>query len=122
VAHFYRVLPEQILVAHDELDLSVGQVKLKIGGGNAGHNGLKDIQAQTGTADFWRLRLGIGHPRQSDTPLQAVFDYVLKPPSRADAHTLAQVNTHVLNAWDLLASHDMPKAIAAIQRPIILNS
>ena len=54
-----------MLVAHDELDLLPGEAKMKLGGGVAGHNGLKDIRAQLGTADFWRLRLGIGHPRDS---------------------------------------------------------
>jgi peptidyl-tRNA hydrolase, PTH1 family len=60
---FYRLNPESLLVAHDELDVLPGEVRLKQGGGNGGHNGLKDIQAQLGTANFWRLRLGIGHPR-----------------------------------------------------------
>ena len=63
LARFYKILPNEILVVHDELDLLPGDVKLKLGGSHAGHNGLKDIQAMLGTADFWRLRLGIGHPR-----------------------------------------------------------
>ena len=63
LARFYRIAPAEILVAHDELDLKPGSVKLKQGGGIAGHNGLKDIAAQLGTGDFWRLRIGIGHPR-----------------------------------------------------------
>ena len=62
LARFFKIAPGEILVAHDELDLLPGQLKLKQGGGAAGHNGLKDIQAQLGTPDFWRLRLGIGHP------------------------------------------------------------
>ena len=62
LARFFKIAPDEILVAHDELDLLPGQVKLKLGGSHAGHNGLKDIQAQLGSADFWRLRLGIGHP------------------------------------------------------------
>ena len=60
---FYRLPPESLLVAHDELDILPGEVRLKLGGGNGGHNGLKDIQAQAGSPNFWRLRVGIGHPR-----------------------------------------------------------
>ena len=81
LALFYRILPTEILVVHDELDLPPGTVKLKRGGGTAGHNGLKDTQARLTTADFWRLRIGIGHPR----PLQLeqdVADFVLHPPRR----------------------------------------
>ena len=62
IAKFYKITPEEILVIHDELDLPPGTTKLKKGGGHGGHNGLKDIAAQLGTPDFWRLRIGIGHP------------------------------------------------------------
>ncbi len=62
LARFYKIQPDEILVAHDELDLTPGQVKLKFSGSHAGHNGLRDIHAQLGTSDYWRLRLGIGHP------------------------------------------------------------
>ena len=73
LARFYKLRPEEILVLHDELDLLPGAVKLKLGGGHAGHNGLRDIQSALGTPDFWRLRIGIGHPGQRDL----VADYVL---------------------------------------------
>jgi aminoacyl-tRNA hydrolase len=63
LANFYKIDPAEILVIHDDLDLPPGGIRLKQGGGNGGHNGLKDIQAKLGTPDFWRLRLGIGHPR-----------------------------------------------------------
>ena len=66
LARFYRIAPGEILVVHDELDLKPGSVKLKLGGGSAGHNGLKDVIAQLGTGDYWRLRIGIGHPRDAD--------------------------------------------------------
>jgi len=82
VARFFAIPPAEILVVHDELDLAAGEVRLKFGGGVAGHNGLKDIRAHLGTADFRRLRLGIGHPRDSEVPQQQVVDYVLKPPRR----------------------------------------
>ena len=62
LARFFKIAPQEILVAHDELDLQPGQVKLKLGGSHAGHNGLKDIHAQLGSDDYWRLRIGIGHP------------------------------------------------------------
>ena len=62
LARFYKIAPQEILVAHDELDLPAGEAKLKQGGGHAGHNGLRDIHAQLGSSDYWRLRLGIGHP------------------------------------------------------------
>ena len=65
LARFFKIAPGEILVAHDELDLLPGQVKMKLGGSNAGHNGLKDIHAAIGSADFWRLRLGIGQDRKS---------------------------------------------------------
>ena len=62
LARFFKIPPEEILVAHDELDIPPGQAKLKRGGSHAGHNGLRDIHAQLGTSDYWRLRIGIGHP------------------------------------------------------------
>ena len=77
LARFFKIAPEEILVAHDELDLQPGQAKLKLGGSAAGHNGLKDIHAQLGSQDFWRLRLGIGHPGVK----AEVSNYVLKRPS-----------------------------------------
>ncbi len=81
LALYYKILPTQILVAHDEVDLPPGAVKLKRGGGTAGHNGLKDIQAKLSTPDFWRLRLGVGHPRSLGLA-QEVADFVLHPPGR----------------------------------------
>ncbi|HMT03864.1 MAG TPA: aminoacyl-tRNA hydrolase, partial [Burkholderiales bacterium] len=76
VASFYRILPHQILVVHDELDFEPGIIKLKQGGGDGGHNGLRDIDKVIGK-DYWRLRLGIGHPGDKNK----VADYVLKKPS-----------------------------------------
>ena len=74
LARFFKIAPEEILVAHDELDLLPGQAKLKFGGSAAGHNGLKDIHGMLGTQDFWRLRLGIGHPGVK----AEVLNYVLR--------------------------------------------
>src|SRR5690554_541296 len=80
---FYKFVPEQVLVLHDELDLPPGQVKLKQGGGHAGHNGLRDIQSAFSSPAFWRLRIGIGHPRNSNLA-QQVAAYVLHPPRREE--------------------------------------
>ena len=77
LAQFYKIKPEEILVVHDELDIECGRIKFKLGGGNGGHNGLKDIQARLGTPNFYRLRLGIDHP--GDKAL--VSAYVLNKPS-----------------------------------------
>jgi PTH1 family peptidyl-tRNA hydrolase len=81
LALYYKILPAQILVAHDEVDLPPGTAKLKRGGGTAGHNGLKDIQARLSTPEFWRLRIGVGHPRTLALT-QEVADFVLHPPGR----------------------------------------
>ncbi|MCX7192979.1 MAG: aminoacyl-tRNA hydrolase [Proteobacteria bacterium] len=80
MAQFYKILPSEILVVHDELDLQPGIARLKLGGSHGGHNGLKDIIAQLGTKDFWRLRLGIGHPGDR----AQVVDYVLNEPRREE--------------------------------------
>lgn len=80
LSRFYRIGAEEVLVVHDELDFLPGVVKLKLGGGAGGHNGLRDTIAQLGGQGFWRLRLGIGHPGDRDL----VADYVLSSPSPAD--------------------------------------
>lgn len=80
LALFYKILPDQILVVHDELDLPPGSAKLKLGGGHGGHNGLKDIIAHLGTKDFWRLRIGIGHPGERSE----VVNYVLNAPRKEE--------------------------------------
>ncbi|NYT68974.1 aminoacyl-tRNA hydrolase [Pusillimonas noertemannii] len=78
---FYKLTPEQVLVLHDELDLMPGQAKIKQGGGHAGHNGLRDIQSVFSSPAFWRLRIGIGHPRSLGLA-QQVVGFVLAPPRR----------------------------------------
>jgi len=80
LARFYKIAPEQILIAHDEIDLPVGQIKLKYAGGHGGHNGLRDLHAHLGTPNYWRLRLGVDHPGSKDL----VVDYVLHAPSKVD--------------------------------------
>jgi peptidyl-tRNA hydrolase, PTH1 family len=83
LARFYKIAPADILVVHDELDLPPGAAKLKLGGSSGGHNGLKDITSALGTQDYWRLRIGIGHPRALNLQ-QAVVDYVLHRPRKED--------------------------------------
>ncbi|MGB6102970.1 MAG: aminoacyl-tRNA hydrolase [Pusillimonas sp.] len=87
---FYKLAPEQVLVLHDELDLLPGSVKLKRGGGHAGHNGLRDIQSAFSSPDFWRLRLGIGHPRTLGVA-QQVAAFVLNPPRRDELKGIEEV-------------------------------
>ena len=127
LARFYRIAPEEILVAHDELDLKPGGVKLKLGGGSAGHNGLKDIVASLGVPGFWRLRIGIGHPREGELSEQEVADYVLHRPRLEEQQAIDDAITRALAVWRWLAVGDTeramhelhtvpkaPKAIAAI--------
>jgi PTH1 family peptidyl-tRNA hydrolase len=76
ICRFYKITPDQVLVVHDELDMLPGVAKLKKGGSSGGHNGLKDITAALGTQDYWRLRIGIGHPRTLNLN-QNVADFVL---------------------------------------------
>jgi len=110
LSRFFKIEPRQILVVHDELDLLPGQAKLKFGGSAAGHNGLKDIHGMLGTPDFWRLRLGIGHPGVKSE----VVNYVLKRPSAADREAIEQAIAKTLEASDLLLAGEMDKALARI--------
>jgi PTH1 family peptidyl-tRNA hydrolase len=84
LANYFRVVPDEILVIHDELDLAPGQVRFKTGGGHAGHNGLRDIMSALGNRDFHRLRLGIDHPNDR----AAVVNYVLGRPSKSDREAI----------------------------------
>ncbi|MGV8894289.1 MAG: aminoacyl-tRNA hydrolase [Burkholderiaceae bacterium] len=83
LARFYKILPDEVLVVHDELDIAPGLAKIKKGGSSGGHNGLKDITAALGSQDFWRLRIGIGHPRALNLQ-QDVIDFVLHRPRKEE--------------------------------------
>ena len=111
VARFFAIPPEEILVVHDELDLPPGEAKMKFGGGVAGHNGLKDIAAQFGTKDFWRLRIGIGHPRDSSIPQRDVADYVLAPPGMGDGKIIADALDRALDAWPAIAAGEFERTM-----------
>jgi len=118
LAHFFDIAPDEILVVHDELDLKPGESKMKLGGGVAGHNGLRDIQSALGSADFWRLRLGIGHPRDSELPQQDVVDYVLKPPRAEERTALDAAITRALAAWPDIARGDMERAMMLLHTKV----
>ena len=111
LATFYRIEPAEILVAHDELDLPPGSVKLKFGGGLSGHNGLRDIAPALGTQDFWRLRIGIGHPRDLAASQQEVVDYVLHPPRADERNAIGEALAKAMEIWPLVAAHDMQAAM-----------
>ncbi|MFN4148553.1 MAG: aminoacyl-tRNA hydrolase [Rhodocyclaceae bacterium] len=110
LAHFYRIQPAEMLVVHDELDLPPGQLRLKFGGGLGGHNGLKDITSHLGTQDYWRLRIGIGHPGDKNK----VIDYVLKAPRREEAEAIEAALDRALAAWPWLARGDFNAAMQKI--------
>jgi peptidyl-tRNA hydrolase, PTH1 family len=110
LAHFYKILPNEILVAHDELDLEPGVVKLKYAGGHAGHNGLKDIAAQLGVPDFWRLRLGIGHPGNRGQ----VKDYVLHRPGKDERAAIDETIDQSLQVWPKLWAGQQEAAMLAL--------
>ena len=107
LALFFKILPNEILVVHDELDLPPGTVKMKPGGGHGGHNGLKDIIAHLGTQDFWRLRIGIGHPGDRDE----VINYVLQAPRAEERPLIDETITRSLELFPLIARGDLQAAM-----------
>jgi peptidyl-tRNA hydrolase, PTH1 family len=110
LARFYKITPQEILVIHDELDIEPGAVKLKLGGSNAGHNGLKDIHAQLGSPDFWRLRIGIGHPGVKSE----VIHWVLKKPSLDHRIGIDLSSTHSLKAVPQFLNGEMDAAVKLV--------
>ena len=110
LARFFKIAPEQILVVHDELDLAPGQAKLKKGGGHAGHNGLRDIHAQLGTGDYWRLRIGIGHPGDKSE----VVGWVLRKPPAEELAQIEAAITRSAQAFENLVMGEMERATVQI--------
>lgn len=106
LSRFFKIEPQQILVAHDDLDIVPGEAKLKLGGSHAGHNGLRDIHDQLGTDDYWRLRLGVGHPGVKSE----VIDWVLKKPSLDHRLAIDQSIARALQALPYLLAGQMDKA------------
>jgi peptidyl-tRNA hydrolase, PTH1 family len=107
LARFYKIVPEEILVVHDELDFEPGVVKLKLGGGVAGHNGLKDVHASLGTQAFWRLRIGVGHPGDRSQ----VADYVLHPPRAEEGKLIEEAVEKALQIAPLILADDLTGAM-----------
>ncbi len=110
LARFFKIQPEEILVVHDELDVVPGQAKLKFGGSHAGHNGLRDIHAQLGTGDYWRLRLGIGHPGVK----AEVINWVLKKPAPDQRTAIEDCIARTLKAVPHLLAGEMDKATVVV--------
>jgi PTH1 family peptidyl-tRNA hydrolase len=109
LARFYKIAPEEVLVVHDELDFEPGVARLKLGGSAGGHNGLKDIAAQLGSQDFWRLRIGIGHPGDRNL----VSDYVLNSPLKAERDL---IEGSLVKSLDVLPSMLQGDMTAAMQK------
>ncbi|CAQ84633.1 MULTISPECIES: aminoacyl-tRNA hydrolase [Photorhabdus] len=108
LASFYRIQPDEILVAHDELDLPPGVAKMKLGGSHGGHNGLKDIQNKFGNnPNFYRLRIGIGHPGDKNK----VVGFVLGTPPTNEKKLIDDAIDEALRCTDILIKQDMDKAI-----------
>lgn len=114
LSRFFKILPEEILIAHDELDITPGQVKLKFGGSHAGHNGLRDTHAQLGTGDYWRLRLGVGHPGVKSE----VINWVLKKPSTEHRDAIDDCISRCLKAVPELLKGEMEKATMMIHTTV----
>lgn len=110
LARFFKIAPGEILVAHDELDIVPGQAKLKFGGSHAGHNGLRDIHAQLGTPDYWRLRIGVGHPGVKSE----VISWVLKKPSAEHRAAIEDCIARSIKAAPELLKGEMEKATMLI--------
>ena len=111
LAKFYKILPQEILVAHDELDLPPGEARIKQGGGHGGHNGLKSIFSHlSGNRDFLRLRIGIGHPGES----RLVSDYVLKRPSKHDEQLIDNALSDADRVFPLLLEGQIQKAMTQL--------
>lgn len=110
VANFYKIGSTQILVGHDELDFAPGVVKLKVNGGHGGHNGLRDIVAKLGCADFARIRLGIGHPGNRDD----VVDYVLGRPSQHDYDLISGAIRQVADCFPQILAGKLDYAMNAL--------
>lgn len=106
LARFFKIQPNEILVAHDELDLPPGEAKIKLGGSHAGHNGLRDIHAQLGTDQYWRLRIGVGHPGSREE----VVGWVLKKPLLDHRIAIEQTIDRALKATPHFLRDEMNKA------------
>lgn len=110
LADFFKIEAKDILIVHDELDLAPGAIKLKFGGSASG-NGVRNVIARLGTKDFWRLRIGIGHPRELAATEQEVVDYVLHAPRVEEQRAIEEAMARALEVWPLIAAGDMQAAM-----------
>jgi len=119
LARFFKFLPDEILVVHDELDLPPGTVKLKLGGGSGGHNGIKDISAHLTTPLYWRLRIGIGHPRDllPEGAKPDVVNFVLKPPRREEQNLIDVAMERALAVLPMMLKGEMERATMQLHSP-----
>lgn len=110
ISQYFKIAPEQMLIAYDDLDLPPGTARLKSGGGHGGHNGIRDIVKALGTSDFQRLRIGIGHPGSSDQ----VLDYVLGRASRSEQEAIDEAITRSLDILPLLCEAQLQQAMTRL--------
>lgn len=113
VSNFYKIPAESILVAHDEIDLAVGDIRLKFDGGAGGHNGLSDIISHLNTRQFHRLRIGVGRPAHS----KEVVDYVLKPPRKTERELIDNALLNANKVLPLLLTGHFQKAMHQLHTP-----
>jgi len=113
VARYFDITPGSMLVAHDELDLPPGSIRVKRGGGHGGHNGLRDVIAALGEREFWRLRIGIGHPGQRDD----VVDYVLRRASVSDQQAIDDAIQRALAETDRLLAGELERVMHVLHTP-----
>lgn len=113
ICRFYKITPDQVLVVHDELDMLPGVAKLKKGGSSGGHNGLKDITAALGTQDYWRLRIGIGHPRTLSLN-QGVADFVLHRPRKEEQPLIDEAIAKSLDVLPLMVEGQTAEAMTRL--------
>lgn len=119
LARFYKIAPEEILVIHDELDLLPGQSKLKFSGSHAGHNGLKSVEASLGSKDYWRLRIGVGHPGVRSE----VINWVLKRPSSAHRDAIEDCISRSMESVPYLVNGEFEAATRLInKKPSVTNT
>lgn len=116
-ALYFKLLPSQILVIHDELDLPPGQVRLKLGGGHAGHNGLRDITQALGTAEFWRIRIGIGHPGDR----KRVVDYVLGCPESDQIYAIDNALERIALQLPKIITGQFDQVMNQLHKAVVLN-
>lgn len=122
LADYFKIAPASVLVAHDEVDLEPGVARFKFGGGHGGHNGVRDTAAKLGTQDFWRLRIGVGHPQRSVVPAESsataytpeVSDWVLGAPPEPERKSIATALALVAANWDRVGAGDMDGAMRAV--------